>query len=57
MTSSNDRIRIEQHGSAGLLWIAAWLFTVGILELPFWPGVLAIVIWPYFLGSALSPLL
>lgn len=47
-------IRIEQHGFTGSLWFAAWLFTIGFLKLSFWEGVLAIVIWPYYLGAALT---
>ena len=38
------------------MWIAAWLFTIGYLQLTFWKGVLAILIWPYYLGAALSAL-
>ncbi len=49
-----EKIRIEQHGSVGLLWIGAWLFTIGFLKIAFWQGVLAILIWPYYLGAALT---
>ncbi len=49
-----ERIKIEQNGFAGLLWVAGWLFTVGFLQLTFWIGVLAIVLWPYDLGTAFS---
>jgi hypothetical protein len=45
-----EKIRIEQHSSSGLLWIAAWLFTIGVLRLAFWKGALAVIIWPYYLG-------
>ncbi len=45
-----QRIRIEQHGGLGLIWLAGWLFTIGYLELGFWRGVLALIVWPYFLG-------
>ncbi len=41
-------------GSLGLLWIAGWLFTIGFLHLAFWKAVLAIVVWPYYLGVAVS---
>jgi len=44
-----NKIKIEQGGYAGL-WIMAWLFTIGFLKLTFWQGVLAIVVWPYYLG-------
>jgi len=38
----------------GPLWFIGWLFTIGYLHLPFfWKGVLALIIWPYYLGRAL----
>jgi uncharacterized membrane protein len=49
-----EKIRIEQHSFAGGLWFVGWLFTIGFLHLQFWKGVLAIVVWPYYLGVALS---
>jgi hypothetical protein len=51
-----QNIRIEQHSIAGILWFGAWLFTIGFLHLTFWKGVLAIVVWPYFLGLYFSPI-
>jgi len=45
-----EKIRIEQHTFGGVLWFAAWLFTIGFLHLDFVKGVFAIVLWPYFLG-------
>ena len=49
-----DRIKIEHHTFSGGLWVAAWLFTIGYLKLMFWQGVLAILIWPYYLGASLA---
>ena len=51
-----EKIRIEQHSFVGLLWFAGWLFTLGLLHLHFWKGVLAIVVWPYYLGVTFSSL-
>jgi hypothetical protein len=51
-----EKIRIEEHGSVGILWVGGWLFTIGFLHLPVWKGVLAIVLWPYYLGAAFSSL-
>jgi hypothetical protein len=51
-----EKIRIEQQSSMGILWVAGWLFTIGFLHLTVWKGVLAIVLWPYYLGAALSSL-
>lgn len=34
----------------GTIWFMGWLFTIGYLHLSFWKGVLAFIIWPYYLG-------
>lgn len=52
-----QKIRIEQHSISGTLWFAAWLFTIGFVKLTFWQGVLALVIWPYYLGVYASGML
>jgi len=49
-----EKIKIEQHGGVGFLWIVGWLFTIGFVHLTFWYGVLAIILWPYYLGHALA---
>jgi hypothetical protein len=48
-----QRIKIEQHSFIGTVWIGAWLFTVAFLKLGFWKAVLAIFVWPYYIGVAL----
>lgn len=52
-----ERIQIEQHSATGMLWFAAWLFTIGLLDLGFGKGVLALLLWPYYLGVTLGPVL
>lgn len=52
-----EKIKIEQHSFAGILWFVGWLFTIGFLHLTFWKGVLAIVVWPYYIGSFVSALM
>jgi hypothetical protein len=49
-----QRIRVEPHSAIGMLWFGAWLFTLGFLHLTFWKAVLALLIWPYYLGVALA---
>ena len=48
------KIRVEQNTLTGGVWFAAWLFTIGFLHLTFWRGVLAFVLWPYYLGVHFS---
>lgn len=45
-----DKIIINQGNGLCTLWMIGWLFTIGYLQLTFWKGVWAIVIWPYYLG-------
>jgi hypothetical protein len=49
-----EKIKIEQSSAAGMLWIAGWLFTIGFAKLTFFKGVLAILLWPYYLGELFS---
>jgi hypothetical protein len=46
--------KMEVAGLVGPLWFIGWLFTVGFADLSFWRAVLAIVFWPYYLGSTLG---
>jgi len=49
-----QKIRVQQHPSAGMAWFGGWLFTIGFLHLGFWKGALALLVWPYFLGVHLA---
>jgi hypothetical protein len=51
MASDGQKVRVST--GFGIVWFIGWLFTIGYLNLTFWPGVLALVIWPYYLGAAL----
>jgi hypothetical protein len=48
------RGKMEMAGVIGPLWFIGWLFTIGFADLSFWRGVIGLVLWPYFLGSALG---
>lgn len=51
MDEKTQKTRGQSHSCGlGIMWIAAWLFTIGFLHLSFWRGVFAIVIWPYYIG-------
>lgn len=55
MSESSEKIRIEQHSFGGMLWFVGWLFTLGFLKLGFGKGLLALIIWPYYLGASFAP--
>ncbi|HVM76764.1 MAG TPA: hypothetical protein VMU07_01270 [Candidatus Paceibacterota bacterium] len=46
-----EKIEIKNHCAVGILWFIGWLFTIGYLHLSFWKGVLAIIIWPFYIGA------
>lgn len=56
MTTSIERFidRLEHHSLWGGAWFAAWLFTLGYLDLGLVKGALAIVLWPYFMGEFMA---
>lgn len=51
MSRDEKSFNLEVFG--GSFWFVGWLFTIGFVNLPFWDCVLAIVVWPYFLGQSL----
>jgi hypothetical protein len=55
MGKDNRLIKVG-GGQAAFSWFAGWLFTIGFLHLAFWKGVLAVVLWPYYIGLAVSTL-
>lgn len=56
-TKHAQKVQIQQHSFMGLAWCSAWLFTIGYLHLSFWRGVLAIILWPYYIGSHFGALM
>jgi hypothetical protein len=49
-----DKVKIENHSFTGFSWCAGWLFTIGFLNLTFGKGLVAILLWPYFIGQYVS---
>ena len=41
---------VAPGGTMGSIWFIGWLYTIGFLHLAFWKGLLALVVWPYYLG-------
>ena len=48
----------KHHSSDfGIIWLIGWLFSIGFLKLTFWKAVLALILWPYYIGDLLSQFL
>ncbi len=47
-------IIINNQEVLGTLWMIGWLFSIGYLKMSFWKGVLALIIWPYYMGEKFS---
>jgi hypothetical protein len=48
--NSNGRISI----TLGFPWFSLWLFTTAVAHLSLGQSVLALVVWPYYLGDAVA---
>lgn len=46
--------KVEVAGIMGPIWFMGWLFTIGFLKVSFFKGLLALFIWPYYIGEFLS---
>lgn len=51
-----QKIRVQSPPCFGLVWFGVGLFTIGFLHFSFWKGMLAILLWPYYLGVHFSAL-
>jgi hypothetical protein len=51
---ARDRSVSSPAQPAGMLWFGGWLFTIGFAHLVWWKAILGLLIWPYFLGTAIG---
>ncbi len=49
--NSSRPIRVDSQ-TGSILWFIGLLFTIAFAKLVWWQALLAIVIWPYYLGVA-----
>lgn len=47
---ASEKVRVDT--GMGTLWFIGWLFTIAYVRLSFWTAVLGIILWPYYLGTA-----
>jgi hypothetical protein len=48
------RGRMDMSGLVGPIWFIGWLFTIGYTHLRLLRALLALILWPYYLGEALG---
>ena len=55
MSDETKQVRCRTNGAgfSGPIWIIGWLFTIAFAHLPWWKALIGLLIWPYYLGSAL----
>lgn len=46
-----QKIQVKNVVDRAPVWFIGWLFTIGFAKLSFGKGLLAVVIWPYYLGT------
>ncbi len=52
--SSEDRpTRVKVDTGSGMFWFTGWLFTLAFAPLGWGKSILALAVWPYYLGVAL----
>ncbi len=49
------RGRLDVGGLAVPIWLIGWLFTIGFAHLPTAKAIVALALWPYYLGLVLRP--
>ena len=54
MPRDRDRNPSNVTVNLGIPWFTLWIFTLAFAHLSFGRGVLAIAIWPYYLGEAIA---
>lgn len=50
----DDQVCSNTASLVGPIWYIGWLFTIAFAKLAFWKAVLALLIWPYYLGNAFA---
>ena len=45
-------IELNIESGFGVIWAIGWMFTIGFLQLVWWKALLALLIWPWYLGVA-----
>jgi hypothetical protein len=50
--------RMNQQAAGALIdpaWVIGWLFVIVCIKLIWWQAIIALILWPYYLGVSLRP--
>jgi len=51
----SDQVKVAvRSGDFGVVWLLGWMFTLGFLKLGLVKAAVALIVWPFYLGSALG---
>jgi hypothetical protein len=53
MSEEYHQHRVKVESGFGIIWVIGWMFTIGFLQLVWWKALLALVIWPWYMGVAI----
>jgi hypothetical protein len=46
----NSTMKVD--AGLGIIWVVGWMFTIAFAKLIWWQALLALLLWPYYLGLA-----
>lgn len=52
MSDDNKTVFLDRSSQFGIVWVIGWMFTIAFAKLIWWQALLALVIWPWYLGVA-----
>jgi hypothetical protein len=52
-TEKKSRVIRVESGLIGVVWFIGWLFTIAYAQLIWSQAIIAVIIWPYYLGLVL----
>lgn len=53
MSSEKETTRVKVDTGASTFWVIGWLFTIAFAQLGLGKAILAVLLWPYYLGVVL----
>jgi len=52
MSAESKSTPTHVDAGVGIFWVIGYLFTIAFAKLIWWQAIIALVLWPYYLGLA-----